>query len=282
MQTHFNYVRPTEWATAIDLLAQPGAVAKMGGCDVLTRHRRGKLDATILIGLNDLPDGARIGAAVTLARLERDSEFRRRWPALGDAVASIGSPSLRTSATAVGNVAQGWSVGDLVPLLQACDGSLAIVGKSGSKQLSVSDYAAKPKNGSLQRGEIISRIDLPYRPDFRLAFERFSFKEGFDLPLVAAAVGASVCMGQLRDVRIALVGAGSMPARCVQAESVLEASAVGELDIEACVGVATDWATPHADHIASAEYRRHVLAVILRRALKKFASVCKENMNVSI
>jgi CO/xanthine dehydrogenase FAD-binding subunit len=276
----FDYVRPTDWATAIDLLSQPGAVAKMGGCDVLTRHRRGKLDAKVLVGLNDLPgvgeltfggSSARIGSAVTLERLEHDEEFCRRWPVLGEVVALIASPSIRTSATAVGNVAQGWGVSDLVPLLQACDASLEIVGKSGSKQMSVSDYATRTKTGSLAKGDIIAAIILPYHPDFRLAYERFSFKEGFDLPLVAAAVGAKVQQGRLQDVRIALVGALPMPARCIQAERLLNGSAMSSVGFDDCIKAVIDWARPPSDHLASAEYRRQIVAVTLGRAVKKFA-----------
>jgi CO/xanthine dehydrogenase FAD-binding subunit len=277
----FDYVRPTDWAKALELLAQPGAVAKMGGCDVLTRYRRGKLDAKVLVGLNDLPgvgeltfsddsSSVRIGSAVTLARLEHDEEFCLRWPVLGKVIASIASPSIRTSATAVGNIAQGWSVGDLVPMMEACDASLEIVGKSGNRQMSVSDYAAKAKTGSLAKGEIIAAITIPYHIDFRLEYERFGFKEGFDLPLVAAAVSAKVQQGRLRDVRIALVGASPMPARCIRAERLLDGTAMSGADFESCVEAVIDWAKPPSDHLASTEYRRHIVAVTLHRVLKKF------------
>ena len=52
----FAYERPTDWSEAGRLLALPGAVAKMGGCDVLTKFRSGRLQAQTVVALNGLPE----------------------------------------------------------------------------------------------------------------------------------------------------------------------------------------------------------------------------------
>ncbi len=267
------------------LLAQPGAVAKMGGCDILTRYRRGKLDTHLIVGLNDLPgvrelvfspEGALIGAAVTLAELAASPDFARSWPVLARVMGEIASPAIRSSATVVGNVAQGWSVSDLVPLLQVYNASLELRGPAGSRQLSVSEYARSRGNTALQPGEIITALKLPTPVvNFCVAYERFAFREAFDLPLVAVAIGAIFDGASWSDIRLAAVGGGSMPVRCAPVEEFLACSsgmeAVGA-DVESAVLLLASWAQPISDFRATAAYRRHVLGVLFKRALSKLAA----------
>jgi aerobic carbon-monoxide dehydrogenase medium subunit len=279
----FEYKRPTDWSEAGRLLAEPGAVAKMGGCAVLTRFRSGRLRARLLVGLNDLPGvgeltfddigGARIGAGVTLARLERVPDFARGWPLLAKVLSKIGSPAIRTSATVVGNVAQGWGVGDLVPIFEICDAEIDIRGPAGQRRISVSEYAKTPGTGALQPGEIISALVLkPMGRNVRMAYERFSLRQAFDLPLVSVAVGASIVGGNYNDVRVSVVGGSRMPARCAVVENTLNGKRSSEKLTDEAAAAIAKWAEPQSDHHASAAYRRHLLAVMLRRALSTLAA----------
>jgi CO/xanthine dehydrogenase FAD-binding subunit len=278
----FDYERPSDWSTAARLLAEPGTVAKMGGCDVLTRFRSGRLHTRLVVGLNLLPGvgeltvdagGVRIGAAVTLAQLASNQQFAKGWPLLANVLSKIASPAIRASATVVGNVAQGWSVGDLVPLFQICGAELDIRGPSDRRPMSVVDYAKTAGNGALQSGEIIAALTLkPAGRDSRMAYERFSFKEGFDLPLVSVAVGATLTDGVCSDVRVAAVGGMIMPARCNEVEDALGGSRIDDRSIETAAAAITRWADPPSDFRASADYRRHVLATTLRRALSTLAA----------
>jgi CO/xanthine dehydrogenase FAD-binding subunit len=278
----FDYERPNDWSVATRLLAEPGAVAKMGGCDVLTRFRSGRLRARLVVGLNLLPGvgdlsvdvgGVRIGAAVTLAQLAGNREFAQGWPLLATVLSKIASPAIRASATVVGNVAQGWSVGDLVPLFQVCGAELDIRGPSGQRRMSVVDYAKTAGSGALQAGEVIAALTLkPAGSDSRMAYERFSFKEGFDLPLVSVAFRATLTDGVCSDVRVAAVGGMVMPARCKEVEDALGGGRIDDRSIEEATGAIARWADPPDDFRASADYRRHVLATTLRRALSTLAA----------
>ena len=278
----FDYERPNDWSTATQLLAEPGAVAKMGGCDVLTRFRSGRLQARLVVGLNLLPGvgeltvdagGVRIGAAVTLAELARNQQFAQGWPLLANVLSRIASPAIRASATVVGNVAQGWSVGDLVPLFQISGAELDIRGPSGQRRLSVVDYAKTPGNGALQSGEVIAAMTLkPAGRDSRTAYQRFSFKKAFDLPLVSVAVGATLVDGICSGVRVAAVGGMAMPSRCTEVETALGGSRIDDRSIEMAAAAITRWADSPSDFRASADYRRHLLATTLRRALSKLAA----------
>jgi CO/xanthine dehydrogenase FAD-binding subunit len=279
----FEYQRPADWAEAARLLAEPGAVAKMGGCDVLTRFRSGRLRARLVVGLNDLPgvdelsigpEGARIGAAVTLARLEHSAAFATGWPIIAQVIHLIASPAIRTTATVVGNVAQGWSVGDLVPLFEICDAEIEIRSNAKRRRLAVSEYAKTEGSTALKSGEAIEALILkPLQPDRRMAYERFTLKEAFDLPLVSVAVAASNHKEEgYRNFRVAAVGGSPLPARCQPAEVALEGSTLGANDIDEALAAIGRWAEPVSDFRASSAYRRHLLVTMLRRALQKLAA----------
>jgi carbon-monoxide dehydrogenase medium subunit len=274
----FQYETPADWEMASRLLNQDGSVAKMGGCDVLTRFRSGRLRAKLVVGLHRLPgvgdlavntNGARIGAAVTLQQLAQSREFAQGWPVIARTAATIASPAIRGAATLVGNIAQGWSVSDLVPLLQVCDAELEIRGASGTRRLSVIDYTKQPRNVALKPGEMIAALEvMPLGTDSRLAYERFAFKDAFDLPLVSAAVRVAISDGKLQNVKIAIVGGKAMPALCEPAASYLNGRSLDAGVIEEASKAAIHWADPPSDFRASAAYRRHLVGEILGRALK--------------
>ncbi len=278
----FDYERPSDWAQAAQLLAESGAVAKMGGCDVLTRFRGGRLRARLVVGLNRLPDvdelrigrdGARIGAAVTLAQLERTPAFAEAWPVIAGIAGSIASPAIRASATVVGNIAQGWSASDLVPLFETCDAELEIRSGATRRRLSVSDYARTKGNAALRPGEVIAALTLkPLDRRVRMAYERFTFKQAFDLPLVSVAVAATFDGGVYKDFRVAAVGGSPMPGRSTETEAALYGSKLGTGDIDNAVATVGRWAKPVSDFRASGAYRRHLLMTMLRRALVKLAA----------
>ena len=278
----FDYVRPKDWREATRLLAEPGAAAKMGGCEVLMRLRAGRLKAQLLVGLNDLPGvdelsfssgGARIGAAVTLAQLSASPEFVRRWPIIAQVMGRVASPAIRGAATVVGNIAQGWGVGDLVPLFVVCDAQLEIYSSSGQRTVSVAEYAKTPGTGALAKGEIISALLLKIpNVESRLAYERFSFKNAFDLPLVSVAIAGLMKGNHCNDVRIAAVGAGRMPSRSEAAEDIIKGRNLESELIEKAGLAIGRWANPPNDFRASSEYRRHLLITMLRRALPKLTA----------
>ncbi|MDB5591525.1 FAD binding domain-containing protein [Enterovirga sp.] len=272
----FHYHRPTAWPDAIQLLSRPGAVAKMGGCDVLTKYRRGQIRPESVVALHLLPAvgelrtspaGVQIGAGVSLRQLVAAPSFRELWPEIAAVAAQVASPAIRSAATAVGNVAQGWEVSDLVPVFQVCGAELDVVGPGGERSLTVDDYARQPGTGALNPGEIIARLRLPARQQgFRIAYQRFALRDGFDLPLVSVAVGAVVTAQGFADVRVAAVGGQDMPSRCEAAEAALAGGGDAASLAQAASALAA-WAKPPSDFRASGEYRRHLLGVLLSRAL---------------
>src|SRR5262249_51955981 len=105
-----GYVAPRSVDEAVALLAKnPQARLLAGGHNLLVEPGRRTLAGSLLVDLGRIPalagidrqsDGTvKIGAMTTLSQLAADKAIRAAWPALADAVGSLGDAQLRNRAT---------------------------------------------------------------------------------------------------------------------------------------------------------------------------------------
>ena len=116
MLPSFAYTRPSTVDDAAKALATEGAQALAGGTDLLGCLRDQVLEAQTLVSLRQLRElrglaetaegGLRIGVLTTIAEVAEHDAVRRRYAALAEAAASVGSPQLRNQGTIGGNLCQ--------------------------------------------------------------------------------------------------------------------------------------------------------------------------------
>src|SRR4029434_5367127 len=109
----FAYSRASSEDDAARQLAERGATPLGGGTDLLARISHELESPDTVVDLPAIPQarevtplsdgGVRIGGAVRLAHLARHPFVRDRFPALGLACESVGTPALRTMGTIAGN-----------------------------------------------------------------------------------------------------------------------------------------------------------------------------------
>jgi carbon-monoxide dehydrogenase medium subunit len=92
-----------------------------------------------------------------------------------------------------------------------------------------------------------------------------------DLAVVGVAVFVDTGNGEFKDVRIGLGAVSPTPMRALGAESVLKGERIGDQVIQEAARKASKEASPIDDHRASAEYRRWMVEVLVKRALKQLA-----------
>ncbi len=111
----FEWVQPESLGAATAALDHPGALPLAGGVDLLDRMKERLEQPSRLVSLRKLPglgeiavgpEGAKIGANVTLAQLAADEKLRASFPILGDAAGHAATPQVRAMATLGGNLAQ--------------------------------------------------------------------------------------------------------------------------------------------------------------------------------
>jgi xanthine dehydrogenase YagS FAD-binding subunit len=114
----FEWIDAQSVEQAAALLAettpQRPVLAKAGGLDLLDLMKEGIIAPARLVNLKsidgldgiDAGDGLRLGALVTLARIENDPHIRSRYGALADAAMHAATPQVRNAATIGGNLLQ--------------------------------------------------------------------------------------------------------------------------------------------------------------------------------
>lgn len=281
-----SVLNPTHLADALAVLAaEPTTMVLAGGTDAMVEinmgHRRPK--AVVSVGrIPELrswsydvsPDGTkppllRIGAGVTYAEIETDP--LRTWvPALAQAARTVGSPQIRNAATLGGNVGTCSPAGDGLPVLAALDAVVHLVSASASRNLAFSDFMTGPKRTALLPGELIEAVTVP-------VFQGWQgyAKVGVRNAMVISNAGACLVVDDTGGVRIALGSVGPTILRCPDAEAFANSvvdhdnRSVAEDAVAEFGRLTAEAARPIDDHRSTAAYRRHAVAVLARRLLRR-------------
>jgi len=219
----------------------------------------------------DHDDGSllRIGAMTTHRAVERSPLIRLDWPVLAATFALVASPRVRNQATVGGVLADADYASDPPTLLQALDARVvARSEKGGEREILVEQLITGYYETSLRPDELIVEVRIPCNRE-RAVYRKFRSRSSEDRPCVAVA--AARVDGKLRVV----VGAVAekpqyFPEICALADSEPAGSAqklVAEISRRYAEGI-----DPLSDSRGSAEYRRRIIAVEVRRALEEMLS----------
>lgn len=286
MRNFSEYHKPATIAEASELLKRPSprTVVLSGGTWLVgeaTRDIEAVVDIAAL-GLDKvLVQGnlIRIGASVTLQSLVDDPVFgvQGSHPGLtiiGIAAHAGAAQNVRNAATIGGTIAVADSSSPLVTALLACQAEVVIYGLRPRDSTSDADvFQTLPLSGFLAygsgllaQGALITEIRV-IRPsdDTRSSFERLG-RTPRDYPIVCAAVQYAVKDGIVGNMRAAVGGAESKPVRLTRFELGVEKKYLGEL-LDAELKAALERLNPPSDFLGSAEYRRSMAHVLVRRAV---------------
>jgi CO/xanthine dehydrogenase FAD-binding subunit len=271
----------TSLEEALTALAnEPTSMVLAGGTDIMVEVNSGHRRPQAVIAVGRIPElrtwahdaesaTLRIGAGVTYAELEVEP-FLQWVPALSQAARTVGSPQIRHAATLGGNVATCSPAGDGLPVLAALDAIVHLVSLSGSRSVPFGDFMTGPKRTALAPGELIEAVTVPVFS----GWQGYA-KVGVRNAMVISNAGACLVVDDGGGVRLALGSVGPTIIRCHEAEafaaSVVDKSTQSVTDADAVEfgRLAAAAARPIDDHRSTAEYRRHAVAVLARRLLRR-------------
>jgi len=262
------------------LAERPDAVVLAGGTDLMVDANRGALDMADVVVVDRVPqlrgwqrdhDVLRLGAAVTCAELS-DGEPAALVPALAQAARTVGSPQIRNAATLGGNLGTASPAGDTLPVLAALDATVEVRSASGRRDVPLDEFLVGVKANALAPGELIVAVRVPV-----LDGPQEFLKVGTRNAMVISVASLALVVDRAgRTVRMALGSVGPVPIRAVEAEVLaaerIDWSGPGTLDARTADRVAelvADAARPIDDHRGTADYRRHAVGVLARRALRR-------------
>ncbi len=275
-------VVPTSLAGVIDaLVASPQAMLLAGGTDAMVEINSGHRRVADVIAIGRVPElrswrfdpdaaTVTIGAAITYAQLSVEP-FDIWTPALSQAARTVGSPQIRNAATIGGNVSTASPAGDGLPVLAALDAVVHLLGPTGGRDIAFADFMTGPKRSVRQTDELITAITVPV-----LSGWQGYAKVGVRNAMVISNAGACLAVdAPTRSIRLALGSVGPTIIRCTEAEQfiadhadfdTLVVSAAHEAQFSELAAAA---ARPIDDHRSTAQYRRHAIAVLSRRLLRR-------------
>jgi aerobic carbon-monoxide dehydrogenase medium subunit len=282
----FALHRPETAEEACALLARLGedAVPYAGGTELLLLMKFGLLRPPHLVDVKRIPelsgltDGDRltIGATVTHRALERSARVRARCPLVASVARHVANVRVRNVGTVGGNLAFADPHSDLATLFLALDARVELVSPSGRRELALDDFVRGPWETARRPDELLACVKLAPWPSRAAAYVKFGVHERPTLGIVVALGlnGVGPEAARIQDARIAVGCVGPRPARVAAAEARLREVAVNQVDdVVGAVGdAAAEGVDPADDMHGSADYKREMVAVFVRRALRVAAA----------
>jgi CO/xanthine dehydrogenase FAD-binding subunit len=273
----FAYARPATLSEALALLETHGsdAVLLAGGTDVVVGLRNRSLRPKVVIDLKRVAelrpgiaetDGVlRIGANTVLTDLGDDERIRSRFPALVEAMATVGSNQIRNRATLTGNICHASPAADTAPALLVYGAVVNLASARGTRSVALDGFFVGPGRTVLQEGELVTSLDLPLATQRRgAAFGRITRRRGVDL----ATIGLC-CLVEAGGRTLFAYGAvGPRPFLVADESGVLADPSAGDAAKDEVLRRMLAQASPITDVRGSREYRAAMLLVMSRRALR--------------
>jgi CO/xanthine dehydrogenase FAD-binding subunit len=280
----FAYHDPATIEEALDLLATHGEAAKplAGGQSLVPLLNFRLASPENLIDLNRIGALAgirrsggmlRIGAMTRQAAMERSQIVAEGWPLLTEALSYVAHAQIRNRGTVGGSAAHADPAAELPVACTALDARLTARSRRGSRTIAASDFFLTHLTTALEPDELLTEIEVDPLPSRTgSAFVEFARRHGDFALGGAAAVVAVDESGTCTRASIALLGAAPTPIKAEEAEQALIGSSVDEAAVEAAAGKAIAGISPTGDIHGSADYRRELCGVMVRRALAAAAA----------
>lgn len=278
----FNYVAPQSIDEVTVLLSQNDSQVQIlaGGTDLLAQVRENRrivdlmVDVKQISELNELTydsvEGLTIGAAVSCLRICNNPTITAYYPGLIDAVTLIGGIQIQGRATLGGNLVNASPAADSIPALIVHEATCIIAGPDGVRSVPVESFCRAPGQTILQKGEFVVRLRIkPPVKGFGANYLRFIPRNEMDIAVVGA--GAAVVLDQtgrhFRSARVALGAVAPIPLFIPEVGKYLARKLVSKEAIDQAGQIAAQAATPINDVRGTVEQRKHLAAVLTRRAL---------------
>lgn len=279
----FQFISPGNLAGALDLLhREPGAWQPVaGGTEIMVQYSAGRLRASRLLNLWDIPelkiidestDSLRIGGGCTFTQIRDHPGIREHFPLLATAAAWTGGIANQNRATIAGNIVNASPAADSPPALLAYEAELDLISAVGTRRVPYKDFHLGYKKTVLQPNELLLAIHLPKRFG---GWFRYIQKTGARNAQAISKV-CIACVGKLHANRVEAVNIGigavaPTPLRLLRTEKVLLGSSLTPKIISEAVLTLGTEISPIEDIRSSVTYRRQVAANLLEDLLSSFS-----------
>jgi carbon-monoxide dehydrogenase medium subunit len=281
----FDYVAPRTLAEALAILAERSDDAKIlaGGQSLIPVLNFRLAQPALLVDVNGIaelaleraePDGGvTLGALTRHRAVERSRLVAERLPLLAEAIPHVAHPQIRVRGTIGGSLAHADPAAELPAVALALDAELLLRGSGGERRLAARDFFTGFFATALAPGEILAAIRFPAAsPRTGYAFLEVARRHG---DYAQAGVAARVTLdetGRCVAAKLVFLAVGPGPVDATKAAAALAGTELTDDALAAAGAIAAgEEVEPSPDMHASADFKRHLVGVLTRRAIRRAA-----------
>jgi len=275
-----EYYRPQQLKHVLQLLEKGVPKAKLiaGGTNIIPDLRSKAIKPAAFIDLSRLKSlcyikedkkNIHLGALTTISDLVSSRIIKKYAPILSEAGELLGNPLVRNRATIGGNLADASPAADTAAPLLVLEAEIL----TSRRKIPIHQFFIGPNKTVLKKGEIIKEIIFS-KPNSRsrMGYLKLGLRNAMAISVVSIAVLVEMDEAVCKKVRIGLGAVAPTPLRAFNTERLLIGKEMNSELIEACGSEIKKEVRPISDIRASAEYRREMASVLLRRLLRQMVS----------
>lgn len=279
-----KYFEPKTVEECCSILKEYGSDAKIlaGGTDLVPRLKNKIIKPKAVVGIWNIPeieaitvsaDGLELGAAARLRKISLDQSLEKDYKVVMEAAGHVSSMQVRNIATIGGNASNASPSADAIQGLIAMDAAAVIAGTDGTREVAIDEFFTGPGTTVLQPGEMLLKFKVAApKAGTGAVYKKFAIRGDTDISIVGVACRLILQKdGTVEDARISLAAVAPKPVRATEAEKLLIGKKLTAELIEEAAAAAENGCTPISDQRATAEYRKQMVRVWTRHAVKEAA-----------
>ena len=274
----FEYIAPVTVDAAVEALVAANGEGKLlaGGQSLLPLLNFRMARPAVLIDLNGIKelsfielrgDSVVIGALTRHRELEHSPLIASSLPVMSAAMRHVAHLAIRNRGTIGGSLSHADPAAELPMMAMFYGASLVVQGPAGRRTIVAKDFFVDALTNCLEPEDIVVEIEFQIPQHNGWAFEEVARRFG-DFALASIAVWVRRGQSGIADARVAVMGVADTPLRLEDVEKRLS-----EIDVDGRMPdrfseMVTSSVTPNSDLHASAEYRKHLLGELAKRAMR--------------
>jgi aerobic carbon-monoxide dehydrogenase medium subunit len=283
-----EYERATSVEHALSLLSRPDTRVVAGGHSIIPMMKLRLAQPEVLVDINELTELAFIkltGGKLCIGALARHADLLdsavagELFPIFHDAERVVADPIVRLWGTVGGSLCQADPSEDLSAVFAAVRATAVIRGQDGDRMVPVRAFHLGPYETVIGPGELLAEVRVPVQPGTGSAYEKVARRTG---DWSVAAVGAVLRLGGgpggkpgrpvVASAGLGLTAVGAEHFVAAEAEEFLLGRTADEESFAAAGAIAAEHCHPVADQRGPEDYKRHLVAELTARALRRAAA----------
>ena len=274
----FDYVVADSIESAIAALGAASGDGKIiaGGQSLVPMLNFRLLRPSVLVDINRIPNTnliedcgnfIRVGALTRHVALEKSEVIAKNFPVLREAMTHVAHLAIRNRGTIGGSLSHADPAAELPMMTLLLNARLGIASGKGRRTAAPAEFFVGALTTDLGDDEILTDIEFPkLSPQTGWGFEEVARRSG-DFALASVATTVTAANGVIAEARIAMMGIGETAMRATEVEKLLTGQKPTRELFDEAVASIRSAVEPNTDLHASADYRRHLVGVLARRAL---------------